>query len=50
MQKINIFDAWDKLPASKHKVVIAVIDEGVNINHPDFKDKIWTNKNEIPGD
>ena len=50
MQKINIFDAWDKLPASKHKVVIAVIDEGVNINHPDFKDRIWTNKNEIPGD
>ena len=49
MQKINIFDAWDKLPVNKKWVVIAVIDDWININHPDFKDKIWVNRWEKPG-
>jgi subtilisin family serine protease len=30
------------------KVVVAVIDAGVEINHEDLKSVIWTNKNEIP--
>jgi subtilisin family serine protease len=30
------------------QVVIGVIDTGVDINHPDLKDHIWTNTNEIP--
>jgi subtilisin family serine protease len=28
--------------------VIAVIDNGVNINHPDIIGRTWTNENEIP--
>ncbi len=29
-------------------VIVAVIDGGVDINHEDLKDKIWTNEDEIP--
>ncbi|MBX2826685.1 MAG: S8 family serine peptidase [Flavobacteriaceae bacterium] len=31
------------------KVIVGVIDSGVDIEHEDLKDVIWTNKNEIPG-
>lgn len=37
----------DKQP--KQKVIVAVIDGGVDINHEDLKDVLWTNKKEIPG-
>ncbi len=30
-------------------VIVAVVDAGIDINHPDLKDVIWTNKGEIPG-
>lgn len=30
------------------KVVVAILDSGVDIEHEDLKDNIWTNKNEIP--
>ena len=30
-------------------VIVAVIDSGVDIEHEDLKDVIWTNKDEIPG-
>jgi subtilisin family serine protease len=33
----------------KKKVVVAVIDGGVDINHEDLKDRIWVNGKEIPG-
>ncbi len=32
-----------------HPVVVAVIDEGVDITHEDLQGHIWTNKKEIPG-
>jgi thermitase len=28
--------------------VVAIIDEGVDTNHPDLKDNIWTNPDEVP--
>ncbi|MDR4948818.1 S8 family serine peptidase [Neobacillus cucumis] len=31
-------------------VLVGVIDTGVDINHPDLKNKIWTNPKEIPND
>ncbi|WP_214226044.1 S8 family peptidase [Pedobacter sp. B4-66] len=37
----------DKKP--KQNVIVAVIDGGVDINHEDLKDVLWTNKKEIPG-
>lgn len=33
----------------KQTVIVAVIDGGVDINHEDLKDVLWTNKKEIPG-
>ena len=37
----------DKSP--RKKVVVAVIDGGVDIYHPELEGKIWTNKKEIAG-
>ena len=41
-------EAW-KLKNSAKDIIVAVIDSGVYINHPDLKDNIWVNKGEIPG-
>lgn len=45
---LNIYNARDKLPTTTYQVVIAVVDDWVNINLEDLKWKIWTNKKEIP--
>jgi len=33
----------------KQRVIVAVIDGGIDINHDDLKDILWTNTKEIPG-
>ena len=33
----------------KREAIIAVIDTGVDINHYELKDSVWTNRDEIPG-
>ena len=50
---INILPAWNLYDSSteEHRhVVVAVIDTGIDISHPDLKNAIWTNEDEIPGD
>ncbi|WP_443945957.1 S8 family peptidase [Pedobacter sp. AW1-32] len=37
----------DKKP--KARIIVAVIDGGVDINHEDLKANLWTNQREIPG-
>ncbi|RZK01502.1 MAG: peptidase S8, partial [Flavobacterium sp.] len=32
----------------KQKVIVAVMDGGVDVNHEDLRDVLWTNPNEIP--
>lgn len=40
--------AW-KLTRGSKKVVVAVIDTGIDYNHPDLKNNMWVNEKEIPG-
>jgi subtilisin family serine protease len=44
LQSSNIPGAWKKVTNS-NEVIVAVIDDGVHINHPDLIDKIWSDKN-----
>jgi len=46
---IDAPEAWD-LHTGSGEVVIAVIDTGVDYNHVDLADNMWTNQGEIPGD
>ena len=48
----NVADAWDYVPSNTSgtgEVIVAVLDSGVNINHPDLKANIWVNTAEKSG-
>ena len=45
---IHAFEAW-KLATGDRRVVVAVLDTGVDYYHPDLAENIWTNSREIPG-
>lgn len=50
---INVLPAWNQYDASteEHRqVIVAVIDTGIDYTHPDLKDSIWVNEDEIPDD
>ena len=48
LPRIEAPAAWD-ITTGSDKVIIAVIGTGVSLDHPELKDKIWTNQGEIPG-
>ncbi|MDG2291116.1 MAG: S8 family serine peptidase [Phycisphaerales bacterium] len=48
MPQINAPQAWDEHQGDQ-EFVIAVIDTGIDYNHPDLVDNIWTNPGEIAG-
>lgn len=43
---INITKAWEKSKGNSN-LIIAVIDTGVDYNHPDLKNNVWINPREI---
>lgn len=50
---INILPAWEQYDASTEehrKVIVAVIDTGIDYTHPELKNAMWINEDEIPGD
>ncbi|MDD4901043.1 MAG: S8 family serine peptidase [Patescibacteria group bacterium] len=48
LNRIGAVAAWDNVRESPD-IVIAILDSGVDIKHPDLKDNIWINKKEIAG-
>ncbi|MDH5730150.1 MAG: S8 family serine peptidase, partial [Gammaproteobacteria bacterium] len=44
---IDAAEAWD-IQAANGEVVVAIIDSGIDYLHPDLRDQIWLNPNEIP--
>lgn len=51
---INVEPAWDLttggVTLSGDTIVVAVIDDGLKINHEDIAPNVWINRNEIPDD
>ena len=41
-------EAWDMTTGSP-ETVVGVIDEGMDVNHPDLRDNVWTNPGEVAG-
>ena len=54
LQKINAEQVWDETTGGKtiqgDDIVVAVIDSGFDIDHPDIVNNLWVNKGEIAGD
>jgi thermitase len=44
---IDMEKAWD-IQKGDGNVVVAIIDSGAKLDHPEFTGRIWTNRNEIP--
>jgi subtilisin family serine protease len=45
-QAIGAQEAWTQ--ATGNGVVVAILDSGVQLDHPDLKDNLWTNPAEVP--
>lgn len=46
---INAPEMWSQYLTGDKNIVVAVIDTGINYNHPDLKNNVWVNPGEIPG-
>ena len=46
---ISALDAWGKTVGDEN-VVVADLDDGIRPQHPDLKNRIWSNTDEVPAD
>ena len=49
LEKIQAPQAWERTTGSRQGPIIAVLDTGLDMEHPDIAANLWTNKGEIPG-
>lgn len=45
---INVFDAW-KYTTGDSRIIVAVVDNGIRVNHPDLDGNMWVNEAEANG-
>lgn len=48
MQRMEMTKAWDIVRGEDGEVVIAIVDDGVNWEHPDLAANLWVNPGEVP--
>jgi len=55
MERVQVEEAWSRLQdlgvpsTGVRETVVAVLDTGLDVDHPDLANMLWTNKGEIPG-
>ena len=46
---IHAVSAWDIEDGQTNEITVAVLDSGIDFDHPDLESKTWVNPGEIPG-
>lgn len=46
---INVLEVWKQLTCGDPSIIVAVIDEGVDVTHPDLVANMWKNEAELAG-
>ena len=49
LSNIHWQELWDRLGPKQQEVVLAVIDSGIDTDHEDLAENIWTNRAEVEG-